>query len=601
LAGSDKPTRQPTAQWRHAWPVLAVAGWCLCVWLVYGWFHRTALRDTRQQSLATIQLQARDLLGSVEKFEHLPYLVGADPSLTSLLKVPGESSHIQRANHYLEFAQRRTDVAAIYLIDTEGNTLAASNWNTPSSFVGRNYQFRPYFRDAMTGRTGLFYGVGVTTGEPGAFIAAPIRDGQHIIGVVAVKIDLALFEDKWREAGLEMAMADRLGILFLTTKSTWRYRSLRPLPEAVLQRLAETRQYGDYGPRLLGAQRLPAPDGAMQPLQIDHHAYLVQSRDLGRFDWQMLLFSDPSVPRRHGLVAAGIAGLSLALVALALALGWQHRRRLAERQASQRQLAQVMAHLEERIAERTAELTAANDTAVQTGKLALLGQMAASISHEISQPLAALRTLADNARAFLERNDMTNAQGNLRHIGDLCLRMGSIISELKSFARKEPARLQPVPLRRVVSSALMLIEPLRHATHTTIDVGPADAVVMGDPIRLEQVLVNLLRNGIDAMENQKVRRIELRIAATPGTVTLAVRDHGPGLSAEVQTHLFEPFFTTKPSGKGLGLGLALSQAIIQEMGGHIRADNAHPGACFELLLPGAPSDNPQEDHARTAD
>ncbi|HEY9095083.1 MAG TPA: cache domain-containing protein, partial [Hydrogenophaga sp.] len=205
--------KSPTPHRRHGWLVLILALWCLCVWLVYGWFHRAALQDTHQQSLATIQLQARDLLGSVEKFEHLPYLVGADPSLSSLLKAPGDPTHIERANHYLQFAQRRTDVAAIYLIDTEGNTLAASNWNTPSSFVGRNYQFRPYFRDAMTGRTGLFYGVGVTTGEPGAFIAAPIRDGLRIMGVVAVKIDLALFEDKWREAGLQMAMADRLGIL----------------------------------------------------------------------------------------------------------------------------------------------------------------------------------------------------------------------------------------------------------------------------------------------------------------------------------------------------------------------------------------------------
>ncbi|MEZ5701557.1 MAG: ATP-binding protein [Burkholderiaceae bacterium] len=581
--------------------MLIIALWCLCVWLVYGWFHRAALQDTHQQSLATIQLQARDLLSSVEKFEHLPYLVGADPSLSSLLKAPDDLTHIERANHYLQFAQRRTDVAAIYLIDTEGNTLAASNWDTPSSFVGRNYRFRPYFRDAMTGRTGLFYGVGVTTGEPGAFIAAPIRDGQRIMGVVAVKIDLALFENKWREAGLQMAMADRLGILFLTTEPAWRYRSLRPLPEAVLQRLADTQQYGDYKPRMLGEAMPPASQTTVQPWLVDKHPYLAQSRDLGRFDWQMLLFSDPAGPRRQGLVAAGIAGLSLALVALALALGWQHRRRQTERLASQRELAQMMAHLEERIAERTAELTAANDTAVQTGKLALLGQMAASISHEISQPLAALRTLADNARAFLDREDTANALGNLRHIGDLCLRMGSIVSELKSFARKEPARLQAVPLHHVISSALMLIEPLRHATHTTIDAGPTDAVVMGDPIRLEQVLVNLLRNGIDAMEGQKVRRIEIRLTTTEDTMTLAVRDHGPGLSTEVRAHLFEPFFTTKPSGKGLGLGLALSQAIVQEMGGHIRADNAHPGACFELLLSRAPRDNPQENHARTAD
>jgi two-component system, NtrC family, C4-dicarboxylate transport sensor histidine kinase DctB len=601
----NRPANEPRpARRRKPWRtvLLAASLWCAVVWLVYGWFHQAALRDTGEQSLATLQIQTRDLLGSVEKFEHLPYLVGAEQSLTHLLQAPRDPARVDQANRYLSFAQGRTDVAAIYLIDTSGNTLAASNWDTPSSFVGRNYRFRPYFRDAMAGRTGMFYGVGVTTGEPGAFIAAPIRAGQGIVGVVAVKIDLTAFEDKWREAALQMAMADGQGIVFLTTQPGWRYRSLQPLSQPVLQSLRETRQYGDFVPRNLGTGGNPSPGAALQPMKIDQSPYLVQVRDLGRFDWQMLLFTDPAQARRQALFAAEIAGLSLALVLLALALGWQYRRRRLERQASQRELAEVMAGLEQRIAARTAELTAANDIAVQTGKLAVLGQMAASISHEISQPLAALRTLADNASVFLARQDTRNASSNLRHIGDLCLRMGSIIGELKTFARKEPARLQPVSVKHSLSSALMLIEPLRHASRTRIETDDAtDLMVMGDAIRLEQVLVNLLRNGIDAMENQAERRMELRWQITADTVTLAVRDQGPGLSADVQSRLFEPFFTTKPSGKGLGLGLALSQAIVKEMGGSIQAHNAHPGACFELVLQRASAHMNQNNHARTAD
>jgi two-component system, NtrC family, C4-dicarboxylate transport sensor histidine kinase DctB len=162
--------------------------------------------------------------------------------------------------------------------------------------------------------------------------------------------------------------------------------------------------------------------------------------------------------------------------------------------------------------------------------------------------------------------------------------------------------LQPVSLKHSLSSALMLIEPLRHASRTRIETDDAtDLMVMGDAIRLEQVLVNLLRNGIDAMENQAERRMELRWQITADTVTLAVRDQGPGLSADVQSRLFEPFFTTKPSGKGLGLGLALSQAIVKEMGGSIQAHNAHPGACFELVLQRASAHMNQNNHARTAD
>src|SRR3990167_7576320 len=560
-----------------AWLVWAGLVLALAVWLTYAGFHRAALRETERLGQAQMQLQARDLLGSVEKFEHLPYLVGAEQALAQVLRAPHEPARLAEANRYLHFAQQRTGVAAIYLMDTGGNTLAASNWDTPASFVGRNYRFRPYFRQALEGRTGLFFGVGVTTREPGVFIAAPLLDNNRIQGVVAVKVDLTSFEDRWREAGLPLALADEAGVMFLSARRDWRYRSLYPLSEAVLRKLRETRQYGDIATQSLSPQQRGAAD--------------VMTR---------LQFADPAQPRRQGALAAGLVGLSLALVLLALAFAWQYRRRMSERRAMARERARAIVELERRIAERTAELTAANDVAVQTGKLALLGQMAAGISHELSQPLAALRTLADNAAVFLHRHDPDNASSNLQLIGGLCDRMGNIVGELKAFARKEPARLQPVPLGQVIAGALMLIEPLRQASGTRIATEATDLAILGDGMSLEQVLVNLLRNGMEAMEGQPERLIELRAASEGDTVTLSVRDHGPGLSEDARAHLFEPFFTTKPSGKGLGLGLALSQAIVREMGGQITAHHAEPGARFDLTLRRAPPETETTD-ARAAD
>lgn len=577
---------------RRPWLVLAsiIVLMMVAVWLAFVWFHQTALRESEAQGNAAIQRLARDLLVSVEKFEHLPYLVGAEQLLTQALRSPADPAHIVEANRYLVFAQRRTDVAAVYLMDTEGQTLAASNWDTPASFVGRNYRFRPYFQDALKGGTGRFYAVGATTGEPGFFIAAPILAASRVIGVVAVKIDLNAFEDKWRAEGLQLALADEKGVLFLTTEHAWRYRSLYPLAGSVLAELHETLQYGNLTPDKLIERVGTAPGPQVQAMKVGGVPYLVQGHALDRFGWQLLLFSDPAKPRARGLLAAELVGMGLTLLLLLMALVWQYRRRMAERQASMRERAQVVAELEQRIATRTAELTAANDAAVQTGKLALLGQMAAGISHEISQPLTALRTLADNASKFLERQDAGNAGNNLRLIGELCTRMGSIVGELKAFARKEPARLQPVSLKHVIGSSLMLIEPMRHATGTRIVSDDTDRQVMGDPIRLEQVLVNLLRNGIDAMEAQREKEIEIRVQDTEdGHVCISVQDRGPGLSPDVQQHLFEPFFTTKPSGKGLGLGLALSKAIVREMGGRINAVNTHPGARFDLILQPAPT------------
>ena len=580
--------------------LLVAALWLAAVWWTYHWFHKAALQTASQQASATLQLQVRDLLGSVEKFEHLPYLVGAERTLTALLQAPEDSALIDQANRYLTFAQQRSDVAAIYLIDPLGQTLAASNWAGSGSFVGKNYRFRPYFQAAIQGETGFFYGVGVTTGEPGAFIAAPVHVEQRIVGVVAIKIDLTAFESKWREAGQQIAIADTLGVIFLTTEPAWRYRSLRQLSPSALQQLQNTRQYGDIEPRPLTRAETARPGPGAPRLALENgQSVLVQMQTMGELGWQMLHFSDPAIPRRQALQAAEITGLSLALIVLGSVLIWQHRRRQRERRESQRQLAQIVSELDQRIAERTAELTAANDVAVQTGKLAVLGQMAASISHEISQPLAALQTLAGNASAFLARNDTPHAQGNLQLIEALCTRMGHIIGELKAFARKEPGRLGAVSLQQVMTGSLMLIEPLRKATNTRITVPETDHSVWGDTIRLEQVMVNLLRNAIDAMESQQPekRRIDIGFATGEDHVIVTVRDHGPGLSQAVLEHLFEPFFTTKPSGKGLGLGLSLSHAIVLEMGGTIRAENAEPGARFELTL----QRTPPEPHERSAD
>ena len=556
------------------------------VWGTYTSFYRAALQTAAQQTTSTLQLQVRDLLGSVEKFEHLPYLVGAERSLSALLQSPQDSGLTDQANRYLAFAQQRSDVAAIYLIDRQGKTLAASNWATSSSFVGKNYGFRPYFQSAIQGETGFFYGVGVTTGEPGAFIGAPLYAGQTVIGVVAIKIDLAAFEGKWREAGQNIAISDTHGIIFLTTEPAWRYRSLRALPPPALEQLRNTQQYGDIDPSALARTETSTSRDGMPRLTLkDNRSVFVQSQAMGKLGWEMLYFSDPAIPHQQALLAAEIAGMAFALVILGGALVWQYRRRLHERLASQRQLAKIVSELDQRIAERTTHLTAANDVAVQTGKLAALGQMAASISHEISQLLAALHTLAGNASAFLARNDARSASSNLQLIAELCTRMGSIIGELKTFARKESGRLGVAPLQQVMTSSLMLIDPLRKATGTRIEVPPTELGVWGDTIRLEQVMVNVLRNGIDAMEHQPERLIEIDFSATTSVVIINIRDHGPGLNEAVMDHLFEPFFTTKPSGKGLGLGLSLSHAIVLEMGGTIRAENAHPGARFELTLP----------------
>ena len=276
---------------------------------------------------------------------------------------------------------------------------------------------------------------------------------------------------------------------------------------------------------------------------------------------------------------------------------------LRHRQRRREELRRVYAELEDRIAERTADLAGqiaalertkailreTRDAAVQAGKLATLGQMSAGVSHELSQPLAALHTFADNAQALLARGRYDDVAENLQMISELIDRTGRIVRQLKSFARQEAATPQPVSVASAIDHALMMLEPRRRELQAMFHVEPCgDLQLLAEAGRLEQVLVNLLRNGLDAMHGQTAPQLHVRAWAEGAMAHIAVRDHGPGLSADAQRRLFEPFYTTKPAGEGLGLGLAISLTIVESYGGALNAHNmADGGAEFVLSLPRA--------------
>ncbi|WP_347334312.1 cache domain-containing protein, partial [Ralstonia pseudosolanacearum] len=150
------------------------------------------------------------------------------------------------ADAYLKEVQAAADLTAVYLMDATGQTLAASNWDLPSSFIGRNYAFRPYFVDAMREGFGRFYGVGNTTGETGYFLAAPVREGGQPIGAVAVKINLDSFEATLARSGDTVLLVDRHGVIFLSSVPEWKYRTLGTLSAAQRAALDATRQYGPH-------------------------------------------------------------------------------------------------------------------------------------------------------------------------------------------------------------------------------------------------------------------------------------------------------------------------------------------------------------------
>ena len=597
-------SHDPTSRRSLALIAAAITLCLLLGWLAYRAFLAAYLDNERHLTAQRLDSFALSLEATLSRHESLPGVLALDHSLAALLKDPGNPALVAAANAYLEAAQQGAAVAAAYLIDTRGNTLAASNWRLPRSFVGQNYAFRPYFTEAMKGGLGRFYGVGATTGEPGYFLASPLREGKRIVGVLAVKVGLDSLEQALASSGDALLLADADGVVFLSSVRSWRYRLLAGLGPEARARVAETRQYGSHPLGLLADRPIPLEAGALVRLSLPGEPArerLVQSRPVGALGWQVVQFVDPSEARRSALGAGSAVALAAGLV-VALVAFQSHRRRRSE------ELRRVHASLEARIAERTADLTAkiealktteailreTRDAAVQAGKLAVLGQMAAGISHELNQPLAALRTFADNAVALLAKGRHAEVAENLAMIGDLVDRAGRIVRQLKTFARKGPAEMEPVGVAAAIEHALLIIEPRRRELGAAIAVAdcPPGLAVSAEPVRLEQVLVNLLRNGLDAMAGERAPRLEVSARTDGARAEIAIRDHGPGVAPAVLPHLFEPFYTTKPVGEGLGLGLAISLAIVEGFGGRLEARNQPDGGAeFVIILEAVPLEN----------
>ncbi|HXP95228.1 MAG TPA: ATP-binding protein, partial [Telmatospirillum sp.] len=483
-------------------------------------------------------------------------------------------------------------------LDPRGLTLAASNWaEGAGSFVGQKFDFRPYFVAAMDGRAGRYFALGTTSNLPGFYLAMPVRQDDRIVGVVVVKTAMDALEHGWSGGGEKVFVTDRHGIVFLTNAPDWRYRSLAPIDPAERQRIQTSRQYGDAPLTPLGlviGSRLASLDGKS-------YVTVSQVLDDGE-DWELHVLLDVEAveARARDLGLLVVAGIALAVLVLGFLV---HRARLVQRYTRE---------LERRVVERTGalvesnrclqaevterqraeeELKAKQEELVQATKLAALGQMSAGMAHEVNQPLAAIRSFADNAVTLLSLHRFEQVRDNLFEIAGLTERMARITGQLKQFARKSTGSAEPVSLGTLVEGALSLMANRLEAEKVTVrwaredDVSPESVLVWGDDVRLQQVLINLLRNALDAMRKTEPRLVTLDWQADEKYVRLSVRDLGPGIPGDVLPRVFEPFFTTKPAGEGMGLGLSISEGIVRELGGQLSAANAPGGgALFTLLL-----------------
>jgi len=558
------------------------------VWLAVSSTGNLTIRELQSTGQARLALYDSSLRAAIDRYRYLPYVVARHHQVIQAISDPQTA---QIANLYLERVNNRSGAAALYVLDRTGVTVASSNWNTPDSFVGEDYSFRPYYSLALAGNEGFFFGIGVTTGRAGVFISNPIFQNGEIIGVVVVKLELDEVEMNWQEGGETVFVADADGVITLTSRGDWKYRTLSPLSDTDRTRINLNRQYpGRELTSLNVGQQLAKGSGIVT---ISSHRYLFDSKPIRGSDWRIFYLTsmDQVTDRQAAVMLIAIIGGGM-IVLLILFLRERELKLASQREARELERIQALnTRLEEEIAERRKtedELRGTQNELVQAGKLAALGQMSAAIAHEINQPITAIRTFCASAKLMLDRGKTDQLDQNISQISSLTERMGAITGQLKTFSRKSTGVLEPVDLKVALGNALQLLRPQLESENCSLERNEPDypLIIRADLVRIEQICVNIIRNALDAMEDSGVKRIRIDLATDADDVTMHITDTGPGMNDETLALLFDPFFTTKDPGQGVGLGLSVTYGIVRDFGGTIKAYNTTMGgACFEVRLP----------------
>lgn len=550
---------------------------------------------------AQLERFSSHIAAKLDKYATIPRLLSKDRELIDALHTPNNSAQIEITNRFLEQVNNVIQASDTYLLDQKGTTIAASNWSSDRSFVGRNFAWRPYFYEAIVGERSQYFALGSTSGERGYYYAYPVIYAAEIIGVVVVKMDLTAIEDNWQSPDSYFVATDANNVIFMSSQPNWLFKSVTDLTPETREKIRNSRQYLNNTIPSLGyiADLVHSPAEWTNPKQGWLTGdMIVTSRPVTELNLNIRVLT-PKMDlfwATFGVVL--ILTMIFSIVYLALLL-------IYHRLARQRQIEQIQQEAKQKleflVMERTSELHAevqerirteaalrqTQDELIQAAKLAMLGQMSASISHELNNPLAAIRGFADNARRFITKGQIERVDDNLDRISSLTDRMAKISEQLKSFARKSDAKEQVVAqLLPVILSAKELVQPQYRAHHVNLAIhAPEHPIwVSMNPIQLEQVLINLLTNALQAMENQEVKQVDIHLEEHQGLVMLFVDDNGPGVPKDKRVHLFDPFFTTKKN--GLGLGLSISHQIVSSLNGKLSVTDAPlGGARFVIALP----------------
>jgi two-component system, NtrC family, C4-dicarboxylate transport sensor histidine kinase DctB len=549
---------------------------------------QAGLQRLREAADHRLDMLATGLEADLARFDYLPALLEMTPVVPALLDQPADGALRDTVNRYLNGVNATAGAEMLYVLDPTGKSLAASDWEQPGTTIGQDLSFRPYVIDAIKSGRGRFYGVGITSRKPGYYLSYALRGGGRLRGLVAAKVNIEGSEQAWRNLPGDVMLMDERGVVILTTRDELRYRPLAALDADQRAELQRSRPYGEAG--LQPVDWVPG-----EPLSADARIVALQglphmasTRSLRRAPWRLMVLDDLAPVRVAARYAAITASLAMAVLLLIAVTLWQRRQAVRQKLASRAALQAAHDNLEATVVSRTAQLRAAQSELVHAGKMAALGQMSAGMVHELNQPLTALRSLSDSAGILLDQDRREDVRGNLSRIAGMVDRLARLTSQLKTFAHKSDTPFVPVQLARSIANAQAIVgaETKSRAVTLKISVQPAELSVLADAAAVEGLLINLMRNAIDAMQDAAQRLLLIEAGASGTRVILTITDTGPGIRADILPRLFEPFVTSKSAGAGLGLGLVIAAESVRAMGGVIRAMNREGGgACFTVELP----------------
>lgn len=595
---------------RRTWIVFCLVALvaCAAVFYVAGIYGRaSALSALSLQGRTEASLKVALLRAVLERPRALPLLLAQDRDVVDTLS-SGDPAARTALSRKLEELIAPTKAAVIYVVADNGIAVSASNWREEKSFVGNDYTFRSYFTRGMKEGGAEHFALGTVSHRPGLYISHRVGSAEQPLGVVVAKMEFDQLEADWRDTQRPAFVTDDNNVVLISSIPSWRFMTTEPLPQSSLSAIRESLQFGDAPLLPLPMTRLEtlAPDADIIRVLLPGGGqirYLQISVPVASNGWHFryLLPIDGAVAadmREFRLVAA----LAL-LVVLAVTAVWIRRRQLAQAQIIGAQAARE--ELERRVEERTSALSLTRDNLqaeisnrksteiklqavqqdlVQANRLAILGQVAAGVAHEINQPVATIRAYADNSKVFLERQQIQPVKENLDLIASLTERIGAITDDLKALSRRGRTGAEPVLLADVFEGAVLLLQSRFTGSLDMLVIEPTEQEleVMGSRLRLEQIFINLLQNALEAVEGRETGQVTVSTVVTGDKVSICVADNGPGIAPDILAELFQPFNSSKD--KGLGLGLVICKDIVTDYGGQLDVETGDAGTRFTVHL-----------------